>query len=119
MDGDVSRGLLITGATALAARSILAADETPAPKPRSIFVAAGHQGLRMISENGADWAQIQIGKEGEYYRAVAFGNGRYVAAGTFGGQNVFSSTADGVKWETSFKDGQHKNYVRGLGFGKG
>src|SRR5688572_4596992 len=102
MDGNVSRRSLIAGA-ALTARGMLAADEAPAAKSRAIFVAVGHQGLRMISENGADWSQIQTGKEGEYFRAVAFGNGRHVAAGTFGGQNIFSSSADGVKWETTFK----------------
>jgi len=119
MDTKPTTAALI-GAAALSLRSAQTAeDAAPKAATRPLFVAAGHQGLRIVSENGTDWTNLQIGKEGEYYRAVAFGNGRYVAAGTFGGQNVFASSADGVKWETRFKDGQHKNYVRGLGFGKG
>src|SRR4051812_28158076 len=84
----------------------------------SRFVAVGQQGVRIASaDGGKTWGAEQVGKEGEVYRAVAFGNGRYVAVGSFGGKNAFASTADGAKWEVNQKDGQYKFYVRGIGFG--
>lgn len=85
----------------------------------SLFAAVGHQGQRVVSENGLDWRNLQMGKEGEIYRAVASGSGIHVAAANFGGANLLSSTRDGVKWETQTKDGQYKNFIRGLAFGNG
>lgn len=84
-----------------------------------MFIATGHQGQRIVSENGADWKAPVLGKEGEVYRAAAAGNGMYVAVGTFGGNNVLSASADGLNWKTTFKDGKYKNYIRGLTFGNG
>ena len=72
-----------------------------------------------VSRNGTDWTDPQFGKEGEFYRAVCFGNGVYVAVGTFGGSNLFAATRDGIAWKTDKKDGQYSKYVRGLGFGAG
>lgn len=74
---------------------------TPAP-PR--FVAVGHHGLRLASEDGAAWKEIQVGKEGETYRAVAHGNGRFVAVGSYGGNNIFAASPDGFTWQTVPKD---------------
>lgn len=85
----------------------------------SLFVAVGHQGQRIASANGSQWANLQLGKEGEIYRAVAAGNGIHVAAGNFGGSNLLASTRDGIKWETSTRDGQYKNFIRGMAFGNG
>jgi hypothetical protein len=85
----------------------------------SLFVAVGHQGQRVASENGADWKNLQLGKEGEIYRAVASGNSIHVAAGNFGGANLLSATRDGVTWDTANKDGQYKNFIRGMAFGNG
>jgi hypothetical protein len=87
--------------------------------PPALFVAVGHNGLRIASENGTDWKHQQSGKEGETYRAAAFGNGRFVAVGSYGGGNIFASTRDGITWETRTKDGKYSKYVRGLGFGNG
>ncbi len=88
-------------------------------KARGLFVAVGHNGLRLVSENGTDWKNSQTGKEGEVYRAAAFGNGRFVAVGSYGGGNIFAASTDGVKWETRFKDAKYVKYLRGLGFGNG
>lgn len=88
-------------------------------KSPALFVAVGQQGVRIISPDGKTWLREQTGKEGEVYRAIAFGNGRYVAVGTFGGKNIFASSTDCQKWETSSKDGKYSLYVRGLGFGNG
>lgn len=85
----------------------------------SIFLAAGHNGLRLTSPDGHTWSEEQIGKEGEVYRACAFGNGVGIAAGTFGGANLFSSTREGKSWQTTTLDGKYKRFVRGLGFGRG
>ena len=84
-----------------------------------LFIAVGHEGQRVSSENGSDWKNSRLGKEGEVYRAISFGNGSYVAVGTFGGQNIFASSTDGLAWQTDHKDGQYKTYIRGLGFGNG
>lgn len=86
---------------------------------KGLFVAVGHNGLRLASQDGADWKHLQLGKDGEVYRAVCFGNERFAAVGTWGGSNIFAVSRDGVKWETGTRDGKYVNYVRGLGFGKG
>ena len=91
----------------------------PEAKPTGLFVAVGHRGLRMMSEDGLEWTHPQTGKEGEVYRAVAFGNGRFAAVGSYGGSNIFASTADGVNWHTGTKDARYVSYLRGIGFGKG
>ena len=72
----------------------------------------------MISADGIEWTHPQTGKEGETYRAVAFGNGRFAAVGSYGGANIFASTADGVTWQTGTKDAKYVSYLRGIGFGK-
>ena len=59
----------------------------------NLFVAVGHDGLRLLSTNGIDWKNAVIGKEGEVYRCIAFGNGRFAAIGSYGGSNIFASTA--------------------------
>lgn len=87
--------------------------------PTSLFVAVGHRGLRMVSVDGKEWTHLQTGKEGETYRAVSFGNGRFVGVGSFGGANIIASTSDGMTWPTSSRDARYVSYLRGLGFGKG
>src|SRR3954463_4044869 len=91
----------------------------PPPPPPGRFAAVAQNGHRIVSADGTDWTNLQSGKEGEIYRAVCHGNGRFVAVGTFGGNNIFAATRDGATWETGKKDGQYKNYFRGLGFGNG
>lgn len=91
----------------------------PAPPTPGLFVAVGQYGQRAISDDGVTWRDHQIGREGEVYRAVKFGNGRYVAAGTYGGKNSFAASPDGLTWQRTEKDGQYKLFVHGLGFGKG
>jgi len=85
----------------------------------SLFVAVGHHGQRVVSENGADWKNLQLGKEGEVYRAVAFGSGVHVAVGNFGGSNLYGATRDGASWQLSSKDGQYRYFLRALVFGDG
>lgn len=84
----------------------------------NLFIAVGHDGLRMASADGVTWTDKQTGKEGETYRAVAFGNGHAVAVGSYGGGNIFATTADGKTWKTQFVDAKYVKYARGLGFGK-
>ena len=74
--------------------------------------------MRLSSSDASQWTHIQTGKEGEIYRAVAFGNGRFAAVGSYGGSNIFASTADGESWDTSTQDARYVNYLRGIGFGK-
>ena len=82
----------------------------------ALFVAVGQDGLHIVSEDGAAWKSAQTGKEGETYRAVAFGNGRFVAVGSYGGDNILASTSDGAAWETGKKEAKYVKYLRGLGF---
>jgi len=84
-----------------------------APK-KSLFVAVGHNGLRIVSEDGADWKNQQTGKEGEIYRAACFGDGRFVAVGSSGGDNIFAASQDGAAWQTGKKDAKYSKYIRGL-----
>jgi hypothetical protein len=84
------------------------------------FVAAGYQGQRIVSRDGRQWTNHEVGKEGEVYRTVAFGKGRAVALGSFGGSNIYTSTADGTTWEPrGLKDAKYSSYVRGVCFGDG
>lgn len=92
--------------------------DKPATQPSPHFVAVGQQGQRIISVDGLDWTHQQLGKEGEVYRAVAFGNGRCVAVGTYGGDNIFASSADCITWETGKQNAHYSTYIRGMGFGK-
>jgi hypothetical protein len=84
-----------------------------------MFVAVGQKGLRIVSKDGQTWGAPELGKDGQVYRAAAFGNGRLVCVGTFGGDNIMASSADGAKWETGKRDGKYKDYFRGLAFGSG
>ena len=81
-----------------------------------LFVAVGQDGLRIVSEDGAAWKNAQTGKEGETYRAVIFGNGRFVAIGSYGGDNIYATSSDGTAWETGKKEAKYVKYLRGLGF---
>ncbi len=82
----------------------------------SLFVAVGQDGLRLVSENGTDWSRQQMGREGDTYRCTVFGNGRWVAVGSYGGENIMAVTTDGTKWETAKKAADYVRYFRGLGF---
>lgn len=63
--------------------------------PKTLFLAIGHNGSRLTSSDGKAWSAPQLGKEGETFRCAAGGNGRLVTIGSFGGSNIFASTADG------------------------
>jgi hypothetical protein len=84
-----------------------------------LFVALGQNGQRIVSSNGLEWRDAQAGKEGETWRAVAAGGGRFVGVGSFGGSNFFGATTDGVTWERSGFDGKYSRYVRGIVFHDG
>jgi hypothetical protein len=86
---------------------------------QSFFVAVGHNGLRLRSADGSTWTNPALGKDGEVWRAVCFGNGLCVAIGSYGGDNIFAVSNDGVSWKQSKKDGKYSRYLRGLGFAKG
>jgi hypothetical protein len=86
---------------------------------KPLFLAAGHNGLRLTSPDGKTWSEPALGKEGETYRCAAAGNGCLAVVGSYGGSNVFASTSSGTAWKTSIKDAQYSRYIRGLGFGNG
>ncbi len=84
-----------------------------------MFVAVGHNGLRISSGDGLTWGKAQTGKEGQFYRAAAFGNDRFVTVGTYGGDNLMAASIDGAQWEIGKRDGKYRDYFRGLAFGDG
>jgi hypothetical protein len=84
-----------------------------------MFVAVGHDGLRLTSDDGKDWKTAQTGKEGEVYRAAAFGNGVCATVGSYGGRNIMAVTKDGATWSTASNDARYSRYYRGLCFGDG
>jgi hypothetical protein len=84
-----------------------------------LYIAVGQNGQRLTSENGTDWANSQVGKEGETWRVITFGAGRFVAAGSFGGTNIFGTTTDGITWEFSRHEGNYSRFVRGIVFHDG
>lgn len=84
-----------------------------------MFLAVGHNGMRLTSKDGVTWGTPEMGKDGQTYRAAAFGNGRFVTVGSFGGDNVLASSADGKSWELGKREGKYRDYFRGLTFGNG
>jgi len=90
-----------------------------AAQSSGLFVAVGHDGLRMTSTDGSTWSNVATGKEGEVYRAVCFGNGKFTAVGSYGGNNILAGSADGVSWTTRTLDAKYSKYLRGVGFGRG
>src|SRR4051812_36395355 len=84
-----------------------------------MFIAVGHNGLRRSSADGLAWSEPQLGKEGEVYRGICAGKGRFVAFGSYGGLNIFATTQDGTTWETSQHDAKYSRYIRGIAFVNG
>ncbi|MEZ0386608.1 MAG: WD40/YVTN/BNR-like repeat-containing protein [Verrucomicrobium sp.] len=84
-----------------------------------MFVACGHQGQRIVSDDGINWKNFALGKDGEVYRAAAKGGGHYVCVGTLGGKNIMLSSPDGVTWASSTNDAKYSNYVQGIAHGNG
>jgi hypothetical protein len=84
-----------------------------------MFLAVGHNGLRMTSKDGQTWNKPELGKEGQVFRSAAFGNGHMVTVGSFGGKNIMASSPDGTKWELGERDAKYSIYFRGLAFGSG
>ncbi len=87
------------------------------PTPSPLFIAVGQHGQRLTSVDGVEWKNLQLGKEGETFRAIAFGNGRFVAVGSYGGNNIVAATTDGITWQQASKDAKYVAYIRGLTFG--
>ncbi len=85
----------------------------------SLFVGVGYNGTRITSADGRTWNTPTTGREGEIYRAVCFGNGLCVAAGSYGGNNLFAVSRDGVTWQSQEKDAGYSLYIRGLVFAQG
>ena len=83
-----------------------------------MFLAVGHRGLRLLSNDGQTWTDQQLGREGEIYRAADFGNGRFVAIGSYGGDNIYASSTAGKTWQTGKKDARYSSYTRCVRFCK-
>ncbi len=87
------------------------------PKPQPLFMAVGYSGQRLSSTDGLTWSRPQLGKEGEVFRAVCFGKGRFVAVGNYGGRHLTAATTDGENWKFEQRDGRGGEHVRGVCFG--
>lgn len=84
-----------------------------------IFVAVGHDGLRMTSPDGVRWENVQKGREGEVFHTLVFGAGGCLAVGRFGGSNLFAFTRDGVTWNQYLKDARYAKYLLGVTYANG
>lgn len=89
-------------------------DDKPISGP--VFVAAGEDGLRCFSRDGQTWSNTQLGKDGQIFSSVVFGNGRCVVSAHFGGSNTSAATADGVAWQSGAYDAKYSNYIETLAF---
>src|SRR6476660_5393221 len=83
------------------------------------FLAAGYHGLRSTSPDGRKWSVPALGKDGEVFRAAAVGNGRLVAVGTHGGDQLLASSKGDGKWSVSKRPGGYGGYLRSLTFANG
>jgi len=84
----------------------------------AMFVGVGQHGLRIASADGSKWEHEQLGKEGETYRAVAYGHGVFAAVGGYGyGNQLMAVSADGIAWKVMPKE-KARSY-RSLLFGNG
>ncbi len=81
-----------------------------------MFLAVGHNGLRLTSLDGQAWSEPILGKEGEVYRGACYGAERFVAFGSYGGKNIFAASPAGKEWKTSEQDAKYARYVRGIAF---
>lgn len=84
-----------------------------------VFVAGGHDGLRMISADGVKWDHVEKGREGEVFHTAAFGAGGVLLAGRFGGSNLFAFSRDGVTWKQYLREAQYSRYLQGLLYARG
>jgi hypothetical protein len=92
-------------------------DDSPLSGP--LFAAAGEDGMRCFSRDGRVWSNLQLGKDGQIFASVAFGNGRCIISAHFGGANVTAATTDGLTWQTASYDAKYANYIDALCFFKG
>lgn len=92
--------------------------QAPSGQPLSgpVFVAAGEDCMRCFSRDGLTWTNLILGKDGQIFSAVAFGNGRCVASAHFGGSDVTVSTEDGFTWQGTSYDAKYANYIETLTF---
>ena len=84
-----------------------------------MFVACGHNGQRIASDDGVHWRNQVFGKEGETYQSAISGGGHVVCVGRYGGQNIWASSVNGVDWQTANNDAKYKNYIQGVAYGNG
>jgi hypothetical protein len=79
-----------------------------AAKPLSgpVFLATGENGLRVFSPDGKVWTHLATDREGVLLKYACCLDGRFLAAGQYGGDCLAFVTSDGVKWESLKLEGQ-------------
>jgi hypothetical protein len=81
-----------------------------------MFLAVGQYGVRLVSDDGIAWKHETRGREADIYRGAAFGHGRFVAVGTYGGDNIFAASEIGDPWQTSTQVNRYATRVGGVAF---
>ena len=76
-----------------------------------VFVAAGLDGFIAVSKDGRRWDD-QTGREGDTFKYVAFNEGKCLLGGSRGGDNIFSVSDDGKKWQQTKHVAKYKKYCR-------
>ncbi len=92
------------------------ADPGPEPVSGLHYAAVGEDGLRMFSPDGRGWTHEKLGREGEVFSSLAFGAGKLLVTGRFGGENSMAVTSDGAAWQASKHDAQYAKYIRSVHF---
>ena len=80
------------------------------------FYVGVRDGSIFVSSNLFNWA-VAASNPWIDFRGVAFGNGRFVAAGNEGGRSAFLSSVDGLRW--IYRRSAEGEFVTTLHFGNG
>jgi hypothetical protein len=87
------------------------------------YVAVGRAGSILRSTDGRTWSQ-QASGESQDLGAIAFGQGRFVVAGssitaTNGTQQTILISPDGIHWSSQLLSASNYDFVTSVGFGNG
>lgn len=96
----------IFGLCALLAPVARAQEKQDKPLTGPVFLATGDKGMRVFSSDGKTWTNLQTDRDGVLLKNACFLNGRFLAAGQYGGERVAFATGDGAKWDFLKLEGQ-------------
>ena len=86
-----------------------------------LWIAAGSGGGMSVSVEGTAWTPVPGAPFGPYadIRAMAYGSGKWVAAGGSGSGSLIAVSADGLTWAFVADTAFGKNGIRDIAYGAG